>query len=90
MLNNEKEGSTKWSIKLRLKLVQRCIQLTVAKNQNISKTAVTFLVFDNMFVNSYCTTEILQNFVFVYISQINHSDSYATQWVFNLKSQSKS
>jgi len=44
---------------LRLKLVQRCIQLTVAKNQNISKTAVTFLVFDNMFVNSYCTTEIL-------------------------------
>jgi len=32
MLNNEKEeGSTKWSIKLRLKLVQRCIQLTIAK-----------------------------------------------------------
>ena len=31
MLNNEKEGNTKWSIKLRsLKLVQHCIQLTIA------------------------------------------------------------
>jgi len=58
MLNNEKEEeSTKWSIKLRrLKLVQHCIPLTIAKNENISKTAVTFLVFDSMFVNSYCTT----------------------------------
>jgi len=57
MLNNEKEGSTKWSIKLRrLKLVQHCISLTIAKNENISKTAVTSLVFDSMFVNSYCTT----------------------------------
>ena len=58
MLNNEKEeGNTKWSIKLReLKLVQHCIQLTIAKNENISKTAVTFLVFDSMFVNSYWTT----------------------------------
>jgi len=58
MVNNEKEeGSTKWSIKLwRLKLVQHCIQLTIAKNENISKTAVAFLVFDSMFVNSYCTT----------------------------------
>jgi len=36
--------------------VQHCIQLTIAKNENISKTAVTFLVFDSMFVNSYCTT----------------------------------
>jgi len=46
MLKNEKEGSTKWSIKLRsLKLVQHCIQLTIAKNENVSKTAVTFLVF---------------------------------------------
>jgi len=60
MLNNEKEGSTKWSIKLRrLKLAQHCIQLTIAKNENISKTAVSFLVFDSVFVNSYCTTLIL-------------------------------
>jgi len=45
------------SIKLRrLKLVQHCIQLTTAKNENISETAVTFLVFDSMFVNRYCTT----------------------------------
>ena len=62
MLNNEKEGSTKWSIKLKeVKIVQHCIQLTIAKNENISeenisKTAVTFLVLDSMFVNSYCTT----------------------------------
>jgi len=57
MLNNEKEEeSTKWNIKLRrLKLEQHCIQLTIAKNENISKTAVTFLVFDSMFINSYCT-----------------------------------
>jgi len=54
MLNNGKEeGSAKWSIKLRrLRLVQHCIQLTIAKNENISKTAGTFLVFDSMFVNS--------------------------------------
>ena len=57
MLNNDKEGSTKWNIKLRrLKLVQHYIQLTIAKNENTSKIAVTFLVFDSMFVNSYCTT----------------------------------
>jgi len=30
------------------------------------------------------------NFVLVYVSQINILDSSATQWVFNLKSQSKS
>jgi len=30
--------------------------VAIAKNENISKTAVTFLVFDSMFVNSYCTT----------------------------------
>ena len=54
MLNNEEEeGSTKWSIKLRrLKIVQHCIQLTIAKNENIFKTAVTFFVFDSMFVRS--------------------------------------
>jgi len=58
MVNKQKEeGSRKLSIKLRrLKLVQRCIQLTIAKNENISKTAVTFSVSDSMFVNSYCTT----------------------------------
>jgi len=33
MVSNEKEeGSTKQSIKLRLKFVQYCIQLTIAKN----------------------------------------------------------
>jgi len=38
-MNNEKEeGSTKQSIKLRrLKLVQHCIQLTIAKNENFPK-----------------------------------------------------
>jgi len=47
-MNNEKEiGSTRWSIKSkRLKLIQHCIQLTIAKNENFSKTAVTFLVYD--------------------------------------------
>jgi len=41
MLYNEKEGCTKWSIKFkRLKLVQHCIQLTIAKNENISKTFI--------------------------------------------------
>jgi len=35
MLNNE-QG--KYSVKLRLKLVQHCIQSTIAKNENISKT----------------------------------------------------
>jgi len=39
-----------------VKILQHCIQLTIVKNENISKTAVTFLVFDSMFVNSYCTT----------------------------------
>ena len=91
MLNNEKEeGSTTWSIRLRkLKLVQHCIQLTIAKNKFISKTAVTFLVFDSTLL----TVTVLHKsckIVFVYISQINLSDSSATQWVFNLKSQSKS
>jgi len=38
-----------------VKIVQHCIQLTITKNENISKTAVTFLVFDGMFVNNYCT-----------------------------------
>jgi len=57
MVNNEKEeGSTKRSIKLRrLKLVQHCIQLTIAINEIFSKTAVIFLVYGSVFVNSYCT-----------------------------------
>jgi len=38
-----------------VKIVQHCIQLTITKNENISKTAVTFLVFDSVFVNSYCS-----------------------------------
>jgi len=51
------KGSTKWGIKSRsLKLVQHCIQLTIAKTENFSKTALTFLVYDSMFVSSYCTT----------------------------------
>jgi len=56
LVNNEKEeGSKKRSITLwRLKLVQHCIQLTIAKNEKFSKAAVTFLVYDRMFVNSYC------------------------------------
>jgi len=38
-----------------VKIVQHCIQLTIAKSENISKeniskTAVTFLVFDSMYV----------------------------------------
>jgi len=33
-------------------LVQHCIQLTIAKNEKFSKTAVTFLVYDSMFFNS--------------------------------------
>jgi len=61
-----------------------------SKTENFSKTAVTFMIYDSMFVSSYCTTPILWNFVFVYISQINLLDSTATQWVFNLKSQFKS
>ena len=52
----KEEGSTKWSITKRLKLVQHCIQLPIAKNENSSKTAVTMLVYDNAFVNSYYTT----------------------------------
>jgi len=74
---------------VRLKLVQYCIQLTIAKNENFFKR-ITFLVYGSMFVYSYCTTWIFWNFVFVYISQINFSESSATQWVFNLKSKSKS
>jgi len=60
MVNNEKEEVStklKWSMKLRrLKLVQHCIQLTIAKNEKICKIEVTFLVYDIMFVNNYCTT----------------------------------
>jgi len=58
MVNNEKEEeSTTWSIKLkRLKLVQHCIQLPILKNEKFSQTVVTFLVYDNMFLNSYYTT----------------------------------
>jgi len=54
IVNNEKEeGSTKWYIKLkRLWLVQHCVQLPMAKNEKFFKTPTTFLVYDNMFVNS--------------------------------------
>ena len=55
---------------------------------NFSKTAITFLVYDSMFVNSYCTASLLWNFGFAYISQISLSDSSTTQWVFNVNSQS--
>jgi len=40
----------------KLKLIQHCIQLTIAKNESFSKTAATFLAYDSMFVNSCCTT----------------------------------
>ena len=37
------KGSIKWSIKLRrLKLVQHCIQLTIAKNENIFQNSSNF------------------------------------------------
>jgi len=44
---------TKHQVK-EVKLVQHCIQLTIAKNDNFFR-GVTFFVYDNMFVNSYCT-----------------------------------
>jgi len=31
-----------------LKLVQHFIQLPISQNENVSKTAVTFLVYDNV------------------------------------------
>jgi len=43
MVSNEKEeGSTKQSIKLRLKFVQYCIQLTIAKNKFVQNTSNFF------------------------------------------------
>ena len=76
MVNNEKEeGSTKWSIKLkRLKLVQHCIQLPIAKNENFSKTAVTFLIYDNMFV----TVTILYKSCEILIMYIFHESTFQT------------
>jgi len=55
-----KKYKIKYQVK-EVKLVQHCIQLPIAKNENfskwkLSKTAVSFLVYDNMFVNSYYTT----------------------------------
>jgi len=48
LVKNEKKGSTKLKIKLRrLKLVQHCIQLIIAKHENFSKR-VPFLVYDSM------------------------------------------
>jgi len=45
MANSEKEEvQNRASVKLRrLKLVQYCVQLTIGKNENFTKTAVTFL-----------------------------------------------
>jgi len=31
-----------------VKLAQHCIQLTIAKNDNFSKTAITFLAYDSV------------------------------------------
>ena len=53
-------------------------------------TAVTFLVFDSSLLTVNVLHKSFEILFFVYISQINLSDSSATQWVFNLKSQSKS
>jgi len=75
MLNNEKEGSTKWSIKLsRLKLVQHCIQLTIAKNENISETAVTFLVFDS----SLLTVTVLHKSCKILFLYVFHKSNFQT------------
>jgi len=52
----KEEGSTKQHQVKEVKVVQYCIQLTIAKNEIFFKTAVTFLVYDSMFVNSCYTT----------------------------------
>jgi len=47
-----------------------------------SKTAVTSLIYDSMFVNSYCTTLLLWScFCACFTNQ-----TFASQWIFNLKS----
>ena len=48
--NGKEEESTKWSIKVKISTTLYSI---VSQNEKISKTAVTFLFYDNMFVNSY-------------------------------------
>ena len=54
---------SKQSIKLsRLKVVQYCIQLTIAKNEIVSKTAVNFLIYDSMFVSQLSTTKPKQSY----------------------------
>jgi len=73
LVKNEKKGSTKLKIKLRrLKLVQHCIQLIIAKHENFSKR-VPFLVYDSMV--DWQLLYYLWNFVFVYTSHIIPSKS---------------
>jgi len=50
-MKRKKEVQNGASSLRRLKLVQHYTELTIAK-----KTAPNFLVYDSMFVNSYCTT----------------------------------
>jgi len=85
MVNNEKEkGNRKRSIKLRrLKLVQHCIQLTIAKSEKFFKRVTFFGLC--MFVNSSVLHKSCEIYTTNKISQINLSDSSATQLVFNLK-----
>ena len=57
MVNNEKEeGSTKWFIKLEVKISTALYSIAHYQKWKFSRTAVTFLIYDNMFVNSYYTT----------------------------------
>ena len=77
MVNNEKEEeNTKWNIKLkRLKLVQHCIQLTTAKNEIFSKTAVTFLVDDSMYM---LTVTILHKSCEILFLCVFHKSTFQT------------
>jgi len=47
------------------------------QNENISKTAVTFLVFDSMFVNSYWTT-VHKSCEILFLYYIFHKPTFQT------------
>ena len=72
----------------RLKLVQHCIYLTIAKNENISKTAVTFLVFDS----SLLTAAVLHKSYKILFLYVFHKSTFQTVLQlsgFSIWSQSK-
>jgi len=48
MVNNEKRKYKMEHQVKEVKLAQHCIQLTIAKNDNFSKTAITFLAYDSV------------------------------------------